>query len=400
MLEADAFGAAAQAAHQELQTAPEATRKPCVTAATSSTPAPPRPSAAGSRPARTTRACCSCGPGAGTAASSGNWLTARTRIGPCGRIARASRPPISGSGPHRRGSASSRPPAGPCCCSNYGRPDLALDQLIEAAARRTLPPPVAALHAWLQLQSPPDGELSPAHAGQVLQHLEPAFETPPEEFSLYLVRALTHAAIGRWHEARRDLLDGKKRYKSGTWPPTEGSYVDWCRDVGGPPVKFLDATILILWNLPTPTNLRIRLQDELIKGLTGSDDSLRRGIPKDELRLMTGWGHYRLARFWADKDDRANVLKHTRLALALPAPQPGRRHLQGRSCHPSMEQRGRFRRPLRGVRQALSGDASTMRAVPSRPTMTWLHASKPATPRRSPASPSGIRPAWCAWPHS
>lgn len=206
---------------------------------------------------------------------------------------------------------------------NYGRPDLALDQLIEAAARRALPPPVAALHAWLQLQSPPDGELSAAHAGQVLQHLEPAFETPPEEFSLYLVRALTHAAIGRWHEARRDLLDGKRRYKNGTWPPTEGNYSDWCRDVSGPPVKFLDATIIILWNLPTPTDLRIRLQDELIKGLTSPEDSLRRGIPEDELRLMTGWGHYRLARFWADKDDRTNVLKHTRQALAFRLPNLG-----------------------------------------------------------------------------
>jgi hypothetical protein len=157
----------------------------------------------------------------------------------------------------------------------------------------------------------------------VLQHLEPAFETPPEEFSLYLVRALTHAAIGRWHEARRDLLDGKRRYRGGAWPPTEGNYAEWCRDAGGPPVKFLDATIVILWNLPTPADLRIRLQDELIKGLTGPDDSLRRGISPDELRSMTGWGHYRLARFWADKDDRSNVLKHTRLALAFRLPNLG-----------------------------------------------------------------------------
>ena len=206
---------------------------------------------------------------------------------------------------------------------NYGRQDLALDQLIEAAARRTLPPPVAALHAWLQLQSPPDGELSPAHAGQVLKLLEPVFETPPEEFSLYLVRALTYAAIGRWHEARRDLLDGKRHYRGGAWPPTEGNYVEWCRDAIGPPVRFLDATIIILWNLPTPADLRIRLQDELLKGMTGPDDSMRRGVPLDELRSMTGWGHYRLARFWADKDDRSNVLKHTRLALAFRLPNLG-----------------------------------------------------------------------------
>ena len=61
----------------------------------------------------------------------------------------------------------------------------------------------------------------------------------------------------------------------------------------------------------------------MIKGLTGPDDSLRRGIPLAEVRSMTGWGHYRLARFWADKDDRSNVLKHTRLALAFRLPNLG-----------------------------------------------------------------------------
>ncbi len=134
---------------------------------------------------------------------------------------------------------------------------------------------------------------------------------------------MTHAAIGRWQEARRDLIDGKRRYRRGNWPPAEGSYADWCRDVVSPPVKFLDSTIVILWNLPTPPEIRIRLQDELIRGLTGPDESLRRGLPPAELKMLTGWGHYRLARFWADKDDRANVLKHARLALACRLPNLG-----------------------------------------------------------------------------
>jgi tetratricopeptide (TPR) repeat protein len=205
---------------------------------------------------------------------------------------------------------------------NQGRQDLALDQLTEAAALRTLPPPVAALHAWLQLQSPTDGELSPAHAGAVLQHLGPAFETPPEEFSLYIVRALTQAAIGRWSEARRDMLDGKRRYR-GAWPPADSIYTEWCGSVSGPPAKFLDATISVLWNLPTPADLRIRLQDQLVKALTGPDDAQRRGIPPAEIRTMTGWSHYRLARFCAERDDRANVLKNARLALQLRLPNLG-----------------------------------------------------------------------------
>ncbi|MBV8308978.1 MAG: hypothetical protein JO344_01130, partial [Planctomycetaceae bacterium] len=202
---------------------------------------------------------------------------------------------------------------------NDGRQDAALDQLTEAAALRTLPPPVAALHAWLQLQSPTDGELSAAHAGAVLQHLSLAFETPPEEFSLYLVHALTQAAIGRWSEARRDMLDGKRRYH-GPWPPADSIYTQWCGSVSGPPAKFLDATISILWNLPTPADVRIRLEDQLVKALIGPDDTQRRGIPPAEIRTMTGWSHYRLARFWAERDDRANVLKNARLALQLRLP--------------------------------------------------------------------------------
>ncbi len=205
---------------------------------------------------------------------------------------------------------------------NDGRQDAALDQLTEAAALRTLPPSVAALHAWLQLQSPTDGELSAAHAGAVLQHLGPAFETPPEEFSMYIVHALTQAAIGRWSEARRDMLDGKRRYR-GTWPPAESIYTQWCGAVSGPPAKFLDATISVLWNLPTPADMRIRLEDQLVKALTGPDDAQRRGIPPAEIRSMTGWSHYRLARSWAERDDRANVLKHARLALQLHLPNLG-----------------------------------------------------------------------------
>ena len=115
------------------------------------------------------------------------------------------------------------------------------------------------------------------------------------------------------------MLDGKRRYR-GTWPPADSIYTQWCGAVSGPPAKFLDATISILWNLPTPADVRIRLEDQLVKGLTGPDDAQRRGIPPAEIRSMTGWSHYRLARFWAERDDRANVLKHTRLALAF-APQ-------------------------------------------------------------------------------
>jgi tetratricopeptide (TPR) repeat protein len=199
--------------------------------------------------------------------------------------------------------------------SNFGRNELALDQLTEAAGRSALPAPVVALRAWFMLNNPPDGELSAAHAGQVLQQLGPSFETPPDEFALYLARAIAHAAAGRWDDARRDLLDGKRVYRA-TWPPP-GAYATWCETTAGPATKFLDATVELIGVLPTPPDLRIRLQEELIRRLTGPDTALRDGLDADEVRALTAWGHYRLARFWADKDDRANVLKHIRLALAF-----------------------------------------------------------------------------------
>lgn len=200
--------------------------------------------------------------------------------------------------------------------SNFGRNELALDQLTEAAGRVTLPPPVAALRAWFQLNNPPDGELSAAYAGQLLQQFGPSFETPPDEFGLYFTRALTQAAAGRWDDARRDILDGKRKYRGMAWPPP-GGYGAWCQTATGPVTKFLDTTIERLGDFPTPVDLRIRLQEELIRRLTGPDPALRDGIVADEIRAMTAWGNYRLAKFWAEKNDRANVLKHIRRALAF-----------------------------------------------------------------------------------
>ncbi|MBX9627030.1 MAG: serine/threonine protein kinase [Gemmataceae bacterium] len=200
---------------------------------------------------------------------------------------------------------------------NFGRTDLALDQLAEAAARPPVPPAVAALWAWAELTAPPDGALSEAVAGQVLGHLAPAFDPPPDDFGPYLARAVARAATGNWADARRDLLDGRKAYRGGDWPPP-GSYANWCRAAAGPVPAFLDATVEVLWGLPVPTELRIRVQEEAVRRLTGPD---RDGVPEDEARRLTAAGYFRLAKFWADKDDKGNVLKYARLALALNRPE-------------------------------------------------------------------------------
>jgi tetratricopeptide (TPR) repeat protein len=203
--------------------------------------------------------------------------------------------------------------------TNFGRDDLAQDQLDEAAGRLPLPPAVAALRAWFELTGPPDGDLSEAHAAQVLGRLAPAFDPPPDDFGPYLTRALARAATGNWADARRDLLDGRKAYRGGDWPPA-GTYAPWCRAAAGPPARFLDATVEAVWSLPTPADLRIRLQDELLKRLTGPDPAARDGLTDDEVQGLTAWGYFRLAKFWADKDDKGNVLRYARLALDLRRP--------------------------------------------------------------------------------
>lgn len=200
-----------------------------------------------------------------------------------------------------------------------GRNDQALDALTDAADRGPLPPAVAAVRGWLQLAAPPDWDLSPTHAAAVAQQLAPVIEQHPDEFTPYLVRAVAVAATGRWDDARRDLLDGKKVYRGAGWPPPGGAW-SLCRDAVKTPTQFLDTAVDFLWNFPTSSDTRIKLGDELLRRVSGPDDSPRKGVPDDEVKGLVGWGHFRQAKFHAERDDRAAVLRHVRAALEAKLP--------------------------------------------------------------------------------
>lgn len=199
--------------------------------------------------------------------------------------------------------------------ASAGRNDQALDALNDAAGRDPLPPAVVALRGWLQLTAPPDWELTPTHAAAVLQQLAPALEQHPDEFTLHLVRSVATVAAGRWEDARRDLLDGKKVYRGKSWPPP-GSCWMICRDVLKAPTVYLDTALDFVGNFPTTNDTKVKLGEEVLRRVTGPDDALRKGIPDNELKEFVGWGHFRQAKLYAEKDDRAAVLKHVRAALA------------------------------------------------------------------------------------
>jgi hypothetical protein len=178
---------------------------------------------------------------------------------------------------------------------------------------------VAAVRGWLQLAAPPDWDLSPTHAATVAQQLAPVLEQHPDEFTLYLARAVAVAATGNWDAARRDLLDGKKVYRGKTWPPPGGAWL-LCRDAVKSPTQFLDTAIDFLWNFPTSSDTRIKLGDELLRRVSGPDDTPRKGIPDDEVKALVGWGHFRQAKFHAERDNREAVLRHVRAALEAKLP--------------------------------------------------------------------------------
>jgi hypothetical protein len=87
----------------------------------------------------------------------------------------------------------------------------------------------------------------------------------------------------------------------------------WFDLVDGPDVRFLDATVDVVWQLPTPVDLRIRLGEELVQRLGAAAPA---GLSADDARHLLGFAHFRLAKFRAEKDDRDGVLRHLRAALS------------------------------------------------------------------------------------
>src|SRR5207244_3334622 len=82
--------------------------------------------------------------------------------------------------------------------NNYDRQDLALEQVKDAISCRPAFRHLHTVKAWLEMHDPPDGVLGAEAIVRILNDLHPVFETPPEMFNPYFVRALLEAAQGKY----------------------------------------------------------------------------------------------------------------------------------------------------------------------------------------------------------
>jgi serine/threonine protein kinase len=204
--------------------------------------------------------------------------------------------------------------------TNLGRQDMALDQVKDALSDGNRVRHLYTVKAWLNIGSQPDGVLTPGEVGRILRELQPAFETPPESFNPYFVRALLTAAAGNWSDARDDLQQCKRWLPEGEVPSDNPVHNNWCARANASPTEFLDYTQTVLETLPLMPDIRIRLGEEVVRNLLDPEIIKRDDINTDMARFKMGQTLFRLARLFAEKKDRAKVLIHARGALEQKLP--------------------------------------------------------------------------------
>jgi hypothetical protein len=200
--------------------------------------------------------------------------------------------------------------------SNFDRPEMALDQVRDALSCRPTVPYLPTFKAWLSLQAPED-RLSSDEVKRLLRELQAAFETPPDTYHPYFVRALLHAAAGDWAEARYDLSQCRRLLGQDALPTSNSVYAGWYARSNGHTTDYLDATQEVLAALSAPVNVRIRLGETVLGRLNDAGIVAQEGLAAPDVLLRKGWTHYKLARAYAEKDDRPRGLQHMREALEL-----------------------------------------------------------------------------------
>jgi hypothetical protein len=208
--------------------------------------------------------------------------------------------------------------------SNFSRESQALDRVKDALSCQPAVPFLHTLKAWLRLQSPPDGLLTVEEVDRILNDFQVAVDRP-DDFNAYFVRALLQAAAGRWEEARRDLRTCRRQLgkQSGreALPTNIPAFHDWFVQAStAPPTKYAYATSAVMAYLPVAEDQRIRLAETVLKRLDNPRLAQEERLADQELRIMKGWTHYRLASTFAAKNDREGVLRHVREALSLRVP--------------------------------------------------------------------------------
>jgi hypothetical protein len=76
----------------------------------------------------------------------------------------------------------------------------------------------------------------------------------------------------------------------------------------------------VLDQLPVPADLRLRLGQELLQRLTDPGAVAQDWLAEERVAELKGFVHYRLAQVYAQKEDKAAVLREAREALQLRLP--------------------------------------------------------------------------------
>jgi serine/threonine protein kinase len=204
---------------------------------------------------------------------------------------------------------------------NAGRDEAALEQLSDARAEPPTAPYVLTLHAYIRLQNPPDGLLSPEDAELIVRDLQPVFMAPPDEFDAWFVRALAESATGRWEsDARADLRECHRLLGTADLPTSVPAYAEWVRRADGPTLEYLNATLDVLSNVSVAPDLRVRLGEDLLNRLADDDSAAKDGVDAERARHLKGQTLLLLAHTAAAAENRDDVLKRLSALLALNLP--------------------------------------------------------------------------------
>jgi tetratricopeptide (TPR) repeat protein len=208
--------------------------------------------------------------------------------------------------------------------SNFSRETQALDRINDALSCQPAVPFLHTVRAWLRLQAPPDGLLAVEEIDRILNDFQVAVDRS-DDFNPYFVRALLHAAAGRWKQARSDLRTCRrqlgKQLGRETLPTNVPVFNDWLVQASTAPLtRYACTTSEVLGYLPVAEDQRIRFAETVLNLLDDSRQVQEDALSAEEIRSMKGRTHYRLASSFAAKNERDGVFRHVRAALALRHP--------------------------------------------------------------------------------
>jgi serine/threonine protein kinase len=150
----------------------------------------------------------------------------------------------------------------------FGRSAAALDQLNEVVDRSGAPTILIAFWAWLQLNHPSEETIEIAISSSLLKTTEAATEGADPLFATYFVRSMCQASVGKWAEAKLELVRGKTDCNINDWGEVSGGFHDWLSASEASAILFRDRTVDAIWRVPSAPWVRKQMQEDIVNTLT------------------------------------------------------------------------------------------------------------------------------------